>query len=180
VCSRLGQEAYANSRGKEELGIHSDNATKPPAFFTLSCERPPIVGGKTIYIDSVAAVLTLPAETIDVLCKPAYAFDLIKGGVYQDEMREFLLPIIERDASGITVVRIQSRKDSILPQGEEAQEAYKAFRHAISRAERHEVQWERGLVVGSDNQKWCHCRTAFQEPANHPEGRWLLKVYSDR
>lgn len=181
VCARAGQESLENSRGKEELGIHSDNSTKPPAFFTLSCERPPISGGETIYINSVEAVQTLRLETIEVLCKKAYAFDLIGGGVYADEGRRFLLPIVERDSFGnIVLVRIQSRKNSIIPQDEESQEAYSQFRGAIAKAERHKVTWHRGRIVGSDNQKWCHYRTAFQEESAHPEGRWLLKVYSDR
>lgn len=181
VCARQGQEGVANSRGSLELGIHSDNATSPPAFFTLSCERPPIQGGKTIYIDSVAAVQSLPLDTIEVLSREIYAFDLIGGGVYADECRSFLLPIVEFDNSGaIKIVRIQSRKDSILPQGQEAETAYRDFRRAIASAEKYEVVWKRGVIVGSDNQKWCHCRTAFNEPPNHPQGRWLLKVYSDR
>lgn len=184
LTTRIGQEDHISSRGSLEMGIHIDVSGDPPGFFTLSCERPASEGGMTYYVDSVKAVNTLLPETISILSQPLYSFDRMPTvfSNAEEEAKKFIRPILEFDKLGnISLVRILSRKNSIIPQTEVAQTAYKEFRMAISNAKKNEVWWRRGDVVASNNHLWCHARTGFQtEPSNDPQGRWITKVYSDR
>jgi alpha-ketoglutarate-dependent taurine dioxygenase len=180
VCRRNGHEGNATSRGGAELTWHCDNPVNPPLYISLGCERPSKEGGVTHFVDTAALVKALPPNIFQELCKPNFEFDTIVGGNYKNESARYIVPIVEMNEDGeINIVRLQSRKNSIIGLTQEATDALIVFRKAVSTAERFTTVWKRGMILFAANSVTAHMRTQFHQPDNDPEGRWLTKIFGE-